>query len=343
MWLGMFSSIGPALLWGYGGWLVIHQEMRLGVIVAFTTLLTKLYGPLSQLAQIHVNVLSSIALFRRIYSVMDIEPEVQGGFKTISPNSVRGHLEFKNVSFSYQRDSQVQEGKMALHQINLTIEPGQTVALVGPSGAGKTTLLNMIPRFSDPISGQIFLDGIESRNLSLESLRSQMGLVPQDPFFFHDTVYNNLLLAKEKASQEDMEAACKAAQIHDTIVSLSQGYQTIVGERGYRLSGGERQRLAIARVLLQSPRIVLLDEATSALDTVVERKIQEALAFLLKGRTAIVIAHRLSTVLAADKIIVLDKGKIIASGKHQDLVQTNPLYKILYETQFSVPQDPSQR
>ncbi|WP_172408118.1 ABC transporter ATP-binding protein [Desulfosporosinus sp. FKA] len=337
MWLGMFSSIGPALLWGYGGWLVIHQEMNLGVIVAFTTLLSKLYGPLSQLAQIHVNVLSSIALFRRIYSILDIEPEVQDGPRTIPPNSVKGHLELKDVSFSYQHEPKDGETRLALCNINLTVEPGQTVALVGPSGAGKTTLLNLIPRFSDPVSGCLFLDGIECHSLSLESLRAQMGLVPQDPFFFHDTVYHNLLLANENASQEDMETACQAAQIHDTIANLPQGYHTVVGERGYRLSGGERQRLAIARVLLQSPRIVLLDEATSALDTVVERKIQDALAFLLKGRTAIVIAHRLSTILAADKIIVLDKGEIIASGTHQELVEKNPLYKRLYETQFSLP------
>jgi ATP-binding cassette subfamily B protein len=338
MWLGMFSSIGPALLWGYGGWLVIHHQMELGVIVAFTTLLSKLYGPLSQLAQIQVNILSSIALFRRIYSILDIEPEIKSGLITIPPNQVQGRIEFQNVSFSYLTDASDDEANLALQDINLSVEPGQTVALVGPSGAGKTTLLNLIPRFADPTSGSLLLDNLDCKMLSLQSLRSQMGLVPQDPFFFHDTIYNNLLLANETATQADMEAACRAAQIHDTIADLAQKYQTIVGERGYRLSGGERQRLAIARVLLQGPKIVLLDEATSALDTVVERKIQDALAVLLKGRTAIVIAHRLSTILAVDKIIVLEKGKIIASGTHPELVETNPLYKMLYETQFGIVQ-----
>ncbi|QHW32355.1 ABC transporter ATP-binding protein [Paenibacillus rhizovicinus] len=371
MWLNMFSSIGPALLWMYGGWLVVQNEIGLGVIVAFTALLSRLYGPLSQLAQLHVSILSSVALFRRIYGIMDVVPEVQDGPLTIPDNSVAGRIRLDGISFSYlpdkpehHQEAQAQgnagkerpassagaetrrakppiqsaptEVRWALQDIDLAIEPGETVALVGPSGAGKTTLLNLIPRFSDPANGRVYLDGMDTQTLTLHALRAQMGLVPQDPFFFHDTVASNLRLAKDTATAAEMEAACRAAQIHDTIMALPEGYETVVGERGYRLSGGERQRLAIARVLLQGPKIVLLDEATSALDTVIERKIQDALAVLLEGRTALVIAHRLSTILKADKIVVMEKGRIGAIGTHAELVERNPLYKELYETQFHI-------
>ncbi|MFC4810205.1 ABC transporter ATP-binding protein [Paenibacillus sp. GCM10023250] len=360
MWLSMFSSIGPALLWGYGGWLVLKGEIGLGVIVAFTALLSRLYGPLSQLAQLHVSILSSVALFRRIFGILDVEPEIVDGTQTLPDNSVLGRLRLEKVSFSYApslREARPEGAgatngprrlpggggtperpaeRWALREIDLAIEPGETVALVGPSGAGKTTLLNLIPRFSDPAEGRLLLDGVDTRTLTLHALRAQMGLVPQDPFFFHDTVANNLRLAKDTATPEEMEAACRAAQIHETIAALPDGYDTVVGERGYRLSGGERQRLAIARVLLQGPKIVLLDEATSALDTVIERKIQDALAVLLEGRTALVIAHRLSTILKADKIVVMERGRIAAGGTHAELVERDPLYKQLYETQFHI-------
>ncbi|WP_067623500.1 ABC transporter ATP-binding protein [Alicyclobacillus acidiphilus] len=335
MWIGMFSSIGPALLWAYGGWLAIHHQMGLGTIVAFTALLGRLYSPLSQLAQLQVNLLSSIALFRRIFAVLDVEPEVQDGPITIPDGSVEGRIRVEHVSFAYRKREDNTPIEI-LKDIQLDIAPGQMVALVGPSGAGKTTLLNLIPRFSDPHSGRIVIDDYDSKSLTLSSLRGQMGLVPQDPFFFHDTIYNNLLFAKPVATRDEIEQACRAAQIHDMIASLPEAYDTVVGERGYRLSGGERQRLAIARVLLRAPRIVLLDEATSALDTLVERQIQEALAVLMQGRTAIVIAHRLSTVLTADKIVVLNHGRIVAEGKHHALLETSDLYKELYEAQFAV-------
>ena len=298
----------------------------------FTTLLNRLYGPFSQLAQVHVNLLSSIALFRRIFAVLDVEPDVADGPVALLANSVQGGIHLDDVSFSYQPDKATPI--LALSHITLSIHPGQMVALVGPSGAGKTTLLHLLPRFFDPLSGTILMDGHDIRQLQLESLRSQMGLVPQDAFFFHDTIRENLLFAKQDATDQELQDACQAAQIHDMIAALADGYDTIVGERGYRLSGGERQRLAIARVLLRSPRIVLLDEATSALDTLVERQIQEALSALIKDRTAIVIAHRLSTILAADTIVVLDHGQIAAQGKHTELLTTSALYRQLYEAQF---------
>lgn len=333
MWIGMFSSIGPALLWGYGGWLVIHHQIQLGTIVAFTGLLSRLYGPLSQLAQLHVNLLSSIALFRRIFAVLDIEPEVQDGSVVMTPGSVAGLIRLEDVSFAYRKSAN-DDPAYVLQHINLTIESGQTVAIVGPSGAGKSTLLNLIPRFADPLFGRILIDDHDSKSLTLASLRGQMGLVPQDPFFFHDTILSNLRFATPNSTMRDIEAACQAAQIHEMITQLPEGYDTVVGERGYRLSGGERQRLAIARVLLRAPRIVLLDEATSALDTLVERQIQAALAVLMEGRTAIVIAHRLSTILNADNIVVLQGGEIAAQGKHENLLTTSVLYQKLYEAQF---------
>lgn len=334
MWLGAFSSLGPAILWGYGGWLVIHHQMGIGVIVSFTTLLGRLYGPLSQLTQLHVNVYSSIALFRRIFTMLDTVPDIQDGQKTLPPGSVEGKIAFEGVSYAYRKSGE-ERYEPVLKDISLTVEPRQLVAIVGPSGAGKTTLMNLIPRFADPQAGTVRLDDQDIRELTLPALRTQMGLVPQDPFFFHDTIYNNLLFAQPTATKAEIEEACRAAQIHELIAGLPEGYETVVGERGYRLSGGERQRLAIARVLLRAPRIVLLDEATSSLDTLVERQIQHALEALMEERTAIVIAHRLSTILKADRIVVLEAGRIAATGKHEELLESSGLYRQLYEAQFA--------
>ncbi len=335
MWIGLFTAVGPALLYGYGGWLFIHHRIQLGTIVAFVALIGRLYGPLGQLVQLHVNVLTSVALFRRIFGVLDRESEVRDGVTVLVPEAVLGWVAFERVVFRYEAG-----GDPVLRGVDLEVPSGRLVALVGPSGAGKTTLMHLVPRFYDPSGGRVTLDGADLRGLRLASLRAQTGLVPQEPFLLHDTVRTNLLYARPDASEADLEAACRAAQIHEVILALPQGYDTLVGERGYRLSGGEKQRLAIARVLLRAPRIVLLDEATSSLDTLAERQVQSALEHLLDGRTALVIAHRLSTVLAADQIVVLRDGRVEAVGRHRELLAAGGLYAQLYREQFDVQPQP---
>ena len=332
MWLGLFSAIGPALLYGVGGWLYLRDALTVGAIITFVGYLGRLYGPISQIAQLHVNVLTSLALFRRIFDILDRVPEIQDGPSVLDAETVRGRISLEGVSFGYGHDL-----APALQDITLDLQPGQMVALVGPSGAGKTTLMSMVSRYYDPQSGRVCLDGRDIRDYTLESLRGVIGLVPQEPFLFHDTLRSNLLYARPEATPQEVEEACRAAQIHDVIAAMPDGYDTVVGERGYRLSGGEKQRVAIARVLLRAPRIVLLDEATSSLDTLSERKIQAALEHLLTGRTALVIAHRLSTILAADQIAVLEQGRLVAIGRHAELLAAAGLYARIYHEQFDTP------
>jgi len=326
--LTTFTSIGPMLIYLYGGYLFIQGEITIGAIIGFVALLNRLYGPVGQLTNLYVNIKSSIALFDRIFEYFDMDQVIVDPVNASEMNTSNLDIEFKDVSFSYQAD------KSALHNVSFLASSGTMTALVGPSGAGKTTITNLIPRLYDLNSGTIKIGGIDIRDFTLESLRSQIGLVTQDSYLFNGTIKENLLYAKNEATDQEIIEACKAAYIHDFIMKLPEGYDTVVGNRGIKLSGGEKQRISIARVLLKDPAIIILDEATSSLDTVSEYYIQSAIQVLLKNKTSIVIAHRLSTIMAADHIIVLQNGQIVEEGEHEQLLLENGLYRDLYNKQF---------
>ncbi len=326
--IGLFGTLGPALVYWMGGWLVLRDSMTIGTVVAFVAYLSRLYGPASSLASVHVDVTASLALFDRIFQYLDTTSEIADAPDADVLLKVKGRVEFQNISFHYR------EGHPVLEDVSFTVEPGQTVALVGPSGAGKTTITYLVPRFYDPTFGRVLLDGQDIRHIMLPSLREQIGMVTQDTFVYHESVRHNLLYARPDADDEELERACRDAQLYDTIVNMPWGFDTIVGERGYRLSGGERQRLAIARVILEDSHLIVLDEATSSLDSVSEDLIQRALEPLLRDRTVLVIAHRLSTILKADQILVIDGGRILEHGTHSELLKRGSLYFKLYEAQF---------
>jgi ATP-binding cassette subfamily B protein len=275
------------------------------------------------------NVVGSMALFRRLFQVIDNPPEIEDARDAQELGEVSGAVGLEHVTFAYQGTN-----RPALDDVSFEIEPGQLVALVGPSGAGKTTITTLVPRFYDPQQGSVTIDGRDVRDVTLASLGENLGMVFQDTFLFHASIRENLRYARPDASQDELDAAVRDAHLHEFIRALPNGYDTIVGERGHRLSGGEKQRVAIARVILRDPRILILDEATSHLDTLSEQLIQAALHELFKRRTSLVIAHRLSTVLAADKILVLDQGRIVERGSHRELVERENLYATLYEHQF---------
>ncbi len=369
--IGLVGAAGTALVYWVGGHLVIEGAFTVGTIVAFGAYLTQLYGPLQALTTAPVAFAQSMVSFERVFEVLDLPLEIAEQPAALALTQVRGELAFEDVSFSYSADAEpllsavTRHGSMdnvgavlsggadapsppraaadghtqargiALEGVTFRIEPGQLVALVGPSGAGKTTLTYLIPRLYDPSAGRILLDGHDLRDLTLDTLAASVGMVTQETYLFHDTIRTNLLYARPDASAASLEAACRAANIHDFIAALPDGYDTLVGERGYRLSGGEKQRIAIARVILKDPRILVLDEATSHLDSQSEALIQEALKTVQAGRTALVIAHRLSTVLAADLILVLDRGRVVERGTHAALLAQGGLYAQLYETQFN--------
>jgi ATP-binding cassette, subfamily B, bacterial len=328
MLLQVFEALGPALIYLYGGYLVINGGMSLGTVIAFVALLRRLYEPIAQLANVQVEVMGSLALFHRIFEYLDTEPEIQDKPGARSLGAVAGRLAFDDVSFEYVL------GMKVLTHVSFEAEPGQLVALVGPSGAGKTTVTYLIPRFYDVTEGRVLVDGEDVRDVTMESLHSNIGIVTQETYLYNATLRENLRYARLDATDEEIQEACRLARLDEVIGKMPDGYDTLVGERGYRLSGGEKQRVAIARVLLKDPRILILDEATSSLDSQTEAQIQEALRPLLRGRTTFAIAHRLSTVLAADKILVLDGGRVVESGTHAELVASGGLYSELYEIQF---------
>ena len=364
--LSLVSAIGTALVFWAGGHFVLRGTFTIGTIVAFTAYLRELYGPLMALTNIRVDFATSMVSFERVFEVLDLPMEIEEPAVPIQVQRIDGHVGFESVSFSYRTgeeqaigleeirrfswsgtgslppldgerpklDDDEREIRWALRDVSFEIESGQVAALVGPSGAGKTTITYLLPRLYDPTDGRVLLDGHDLRSLPLDWLADHVGMVTQETYLFHDTLRSNLLYARPEASQAELEAACRAANIHDFIQNLPDGYDTVVGERGYRLSGGEKQRVAIARVIMKDPQVLILDEATSHLDSQSEALIQEAMQGVMRGRTSLVIAHRLSTVIGADKILVMDSGRLVEQGRHDELLALGGLYANLYQTQF---------
>jgi len=345
MLVSSFFSISPALVYFVAGRLIIgtppggSAAISIGGIVAFTTLQSRLFFPIGQLLNVQVEIQSALALFDRIFEYLDMSIEIQDrpGAIALDPTQVRGEVAFQGVYFRYAvpEDETQAPRTWSIEDVSFTADPGQLVALVGPSGAGKTTISYLTARLYDVNNGRVCVDGMDVRDIRLEDLAETIGMVTQETYLFHSSIRENLLFARPDATEQELLAACRAANIYDRIASLPDGMDTMVGERGYRMSGGEKQRLAIARVVLKDPRILILDEATSALDTTSERLIQAALSPLMQSRTTIAIAHRLSTILAADQILVVQGGRIVERGTHPELLQEHGVYAQLYSEQFA--------
>ena len=347
--LSLVGALGTAAVYWIGGRGALSGSFSPGEVVAFAALVTQAYAPLAALSNAPVEVLTALVSFDRVFEILDLRHPIADPPEPVHLEAPQGRIEFEDVTFGYPSaaDSSLASlesgwskvldatpGEPVLRGVTFTADPGSTVALVGPSGAGKTTITSLVPRLYDPTAGVIRLDGHDLRDLSLASLRAAIGVVSQDPHLFHDSVAANLRYARPSATDHEIEQACRAAQIHAVITALPDGYDTVVGERGYRLSGGEKQRVAIARVLLKDPAVVILDEATAHLDSESEAAVQRALARALHGRTSLVIAHRLSTIVGADLILVVDRGRIVQRGTHEQLLRAEGIYGELARTQF---------
>jgi ATP-binding cassette, subfamily B, bacterial len=350
--LTLTGALATALVYGFGGVATVHGAMSLGTLVALTAYLTRLYGPLTQLSNVNLDVMTALVSFERLFEVLDIVPMIQEDSDAVPIGRGNASVEFDNVSFTYPGAEDVSLASLesvavlesglrneVLHNVSFSVEPGQMVALVGPSGAGKTTISNLVPRLYDVTGGAVRIDGIDVRHATMASLRDVVGVVTQDPHLFHDTLRANLLYARPEASEAEVLQAMEQAQIGHIVADLPDGLDTVIGERGYRLSGGEKQRVALARLMLKAPDIVVLDEATAHLDSESEAAVQRALRETLSGRTSLVIAHRLSTVREADELLVVDAGRIVERGSHADLLAENGLYAELYRTQFADQED----
>ncbi|WP_433726926.1 ABC transporter ATP-binding protein [Actinoplanes sp. CA-051413] len=350
----LVASLAQALTYGLGGWLAVTGSVTAGTVVTLALLLTRLYGPLTALSNVRVDVMSALVSFDRVFEVLDLKPGIEEKPDAVAIPPGSGRLEFRDVHFRYPSADEVSlatledvvaldrtENAPVLRGVDFVVEPGQMVALVGPSGAGKSTTSMLVSRVYDVTEGAVRVGGVDVRDATLESLRDTIGVVTQDSHLFHETIAENLRYARPEATEEEMWDALRGAQVAELVRSLPEGLDTVVGERGYRFSGGEKQRIAIARLLLKHPSIVILDEATAHLDSESEAAVQRALTVALEGRTALVIAHRLSTVRDADQILVLDDGRIVERGKHSELVAAGGLYAELYRTQFAVGDSPA--
>jgi ATP-binding cassette subfamily B protein len=359
--LGLLAALSTSVVYGLGGALVIRHTLQLGGLVALATLLSRLYGPITSLSNVQVNVMTALVSFDRVFEVLDLKPLIdeRPGALPLSARASDGpagsgtapEVEFDDVSFRYPAASEVSlaslesialpapesagPGQQALTDVSFVAPPGRLTALVGPSGAGKTTITHLVARMYDPTSGVVRIGGADIRAVTLNSLHDVVGVVTQDAHLYHDTIRANLLYARPPASEQELILACQAAQIWDLVSALPDGLDTVVGDRGYRLSGGEKQRIAIARLLLKAPSVVVLDEATAHLDSESEAAVQRALKTALAGRTSLVIAHRLSTIREADQILVIDNGRVVERGRHADLLASGGLYADLYQTQFA--------